>query len=97
MSAAASAPTPLSRPSGRDLDALESARVPTSSAHNKGSDVDSKRALRVCIVTENFLPKIDGVTRTLAMLLEHLQAEGHEALVLGPSTPLVRVDTQQQT
>ncbi|GJN90367.1 hypothetical protein Rhopal_003378-T1 [Rhodotorula paludigena] len=81
MSAAASAPTPHSRPSGRDLDALES-------AHNKEFDVDSKRPLRVSIVTENFLPKIDGVTRTLAMLLEHLQAEGHEALVLGPSTPL---------
>lgn len=38
--------------------------------------------------TENFLPKIDGVTRTLGRLLEHLHAEGHEALVLGPDTGL---------
>lgn len=37
---------------------------------------------------ENFLPKIDGVTRTLGRLLEHLHAEGHEAIVLGPDTGL---------
>lgn len=35
---------------------------------------------------ENFLPKVDGVTRTLARLLEHLNAEGHEAIVFGPET-----------
>lgn len=40
--------------------------------------------MRVAIVTENFLPKLDGVTRTLAMLLEHLQRQGHAALLLGP-------------
>ncbi|KAJ1030462.1 hypothetical protein NDA16_001371 [Ustilago loliicola] len=48
---------------------------------------DHKRPkLRVAIITENFLPKVDGVTRTLARLLEHLNNEGHEALVLGPET-----------
>jgi glycosyltransferase involved in cell wall biosynthesis len=40
--------------------------------------------MRVALVTENFLPKLDGVTRTLAMLLEHLQRRGHQAIVLGP-------------
>lgn len=40
--------------------------------------------LRVAIITENFLPKLDGVTRTLARLLEHLQVQGHHALLLGP-------------
>lgn len=40
--------------------------------------------MRIALVTENFLPKLDGVTRTLAMLLEHLNAHGHKALVLGP-------------
>lgn len=40
--------------------------------------------MRVALVTENFLPKTDGVTRTLAMLLEHLQRRGHRTLVLGP-------------
>lgn len=40
-------------------------------------------------LTENFLPKVDGVTRTLARLLEHLNAEGHDAIVLGPETGVV--------
>lgn len=42
--------------------------------------------MRVAIITENFLPKLDGVTRTLARLLEHLQAKGHSALLLGPDS-----------
>ena len=40
--------------------------------------------MRVALVTENFLPKLDGVTRTLAMLLEHLQQHAHQAMVIGP-------------
>jgi glycosyltransferase involved in cell wall biosynthesis len=43
-------------------------------------------AMRVAIITENFLPKLDGVTRTLARLLEHLQMSGHQALLLGPDS-----------
>ena len=42
------------------------------------------RGLRVALITENFLPKLDGVTRTLAMLLEHLERHGDRAIVLGP-------------
>jgi glycosyltransferase involved in cell wall biosynthesis len=42
--------------------------------------------MRVAVVTENFLPKLDGVTRTLAMLLEHLERRGDRVLVLGPET-----------
>ena len=42
--------------------------------------------MRVAIITENFLPKLDGVTRTLAMLLEHLRAGGHQVLLLGPDS-----------
>jgi glycosyltransferase involved in cell wall biosynthesis len=40
--------------------------------------------MRIAIITENFLPKLDGVTRTLTRLLEHLQTMGHQALLLGP-------------
>jgi len=29
------------------------------------------------------------VTRTLAKLLEHIEVEGHEAIVLGPATSVV--------
>lgn len=44
------------------------------------------KTMRVAIITENFLPKLDGVTRTLARLLEHLQTTGHQALLLGPES-----------
>ena len=40
--------------------------------------------MRIALVTENFLPKVDGVTRTLAMALEHFERRGHQAIVLGP-------------
>jgi len=40
----------------------------------------------VAIITENFLPKLDGVTRTLARLLEHVQTNGDQALLLGPNS-----------
>src|ERR1700730_776246 len=42
--------------------------------------------MRGAIITENFLPKLDGVTRTLARLLEHLQMSGHQVLLLGPDS-----------
>jgi glycosyltransferase involved in cell wall biosynthesis len=42
--------------------------------------------MRIAIITENFLPKLDGVTRTLVRLLEHLQTRGHQALLLGPES-----------
>ncbi len=40
--------------------------------------------MRIAIITENFLPKLDGVTRTIAMLLRHLEERGHQAIVFGP-------------
>ncbi|GAA5832402.1 hypothetical protein JCM11251_006441 [Rhodosporidiobolus azoricus] len=73
-------------PSGYELDRLESACVGERGVGGKAAG--GNNSLKIVIVTENFLPKIDGVTRTLAMLLEHLQAEGHEAMVCGPATPL---------
>jgi glycosyltransferase involved in cell wall biosynthesis len=42
--------------------------------------------MRIAIITENFLPKLDGVTRTLARLLEYLQKTGHQVLLLGPDS-----------
>lgn len=41
--------------------------------------------MRIALVTENFLPKIDGVTRTLSMILQHVRLRGHQAIVLGPA------------
>ncbi|KAI8889617.1 glycosyltransferase family 4 protein [Backusella circina FSU 941] len=42
--------------------------------------------MKIAIITENFLPKVDGVTRTLARLLEHLSLKRHNVVVLGPET-----------
>lgn len=80
------------------LQALEREKGVYSAELNSEEQLERKRwlaggrgrkGLRIMIVTENFLPKVDGVTRTLARLLEHLEAEGHECMVLGPNTGMV--------
>ena len=40
--------------------------------------------MRVALITETFLPDVNGVTTTLCRLLEHLQTAGHAALLFAP-------------
>ncbi|CAE6340983.1 unnamed protein product [Rhizoctonia solani] len=54
---------------------------------------NEKRTLRVVLVTENFLPKVDGVTRCLARLLKHLREDGHEVIILGPEVNMLTYET----
>ena len=40
--------------------------------------------MRVAIITETFLPKVDGIVQVTCLLLDHLSKRGIEALVIAP-------------
>jgi phosphatidylinositol alpha 1,6-mannosyltransferase len=50
--------------------------------------------MRIAIVTETFLPKIDGITNTLCRLLEYLPSHGHSSIMFAPDgAPAIYADT----
>jgi len=43
-----------------------------------------ERIMRVAIISETFLPKVDGIVKVTCLLLDHLSRRGIEALVIAP-------------
>lgn len=76
------------------IPAMQPVRTPRSQAATRGAGM-----LRVVIVTESFLPAMNGVARSVVSVVDELRARGHAVTVIAPApgpdrygtTPVVRL------
>lgn len=62
---------------------------PTSNAFQppREQDQSPQAPLRVLIVTESFLPQINGVTNSVCQVATYLRAQGHTVCIVAPTKP----------
>ena len=50
----------------------------------RGVELGEAKPMRIAILTETFLPKIDGIVTRLCHTIRHLREFGHEVMIIAP-------------